>query len=80
MQTLYGHFHTRTPLQDGQVTVSLNFKETEKVKQMRKQKNMFQVKEQETKKQKKLKPEINNLPDKEFQALIVRMLTEQGKE
>ena len=47
---------------------------------MRRQRNLFQLKEQEKTPDKTTnKTEINNLPDKEFKALVIRILTELGK-
>ena len=46
---------------------------------MKRQRNFFQWKEQEKTPEKTNKTEINNLPGKEFKALIIRMLTEYGK-
>ena len=48
---------------------------------MRRQKNMFQMKEQGKEPERNPnKTEINNLSDKEFKAMVTRMLTELGKE
>ena len=47
---------------------------------MRRQRNLFQMKEQEKTPEKTTnETEINNLPDKEFKALVIRMLTALGK-
>ena len=47
---------------------------------MRTQRNLFQMKEQEKNPDKTTnETEINNLPDKEFKALIIRMLIELRK-
>ena len=64
--------HKDTPSRPGYVTLSPNFIETEKVNKMRIQRHMFQMKERgkiphET--------EVNNLPNKEFKAIVTRMLT-----
>ena len=47
---------------------------------MRRQKNMFQMKEQDkTPEKNPTETETNNLPDKEFKAIVIKMLTELGK-
>ena len=41
---------------------------------------MFQIKDQETTApEKTLVKQVNNLPDKKFKAIVIRMLTELGK-
>lgn len=48
---------------------------------MRKYKNLFQMKEQDKTSEKDLhNTEINNLPDKEFKILVIKMLSELGEE
>ena len=47
---------------------------------MRRQRNIFQVREQDKTPEKELKKtEINNLPDKEFKQIVIRMLTDFGR-
>ena len=47
---------------------------------MRRHRNLFQLKEQEkTPENTTNEIEINNLPDKEFKTLVIRMLTEWGE-
>ena len=47
---------------------------------MKRQRNHFQLKEQEKNPEKiNNESEINNLPDKEFKILVINMLTELGK-
>ena len=47
---------------------------------MRRQRNMFQIKEQDKSSGKELnKIEINSLPDKEYKLMVIRMLTELGR-
>ena len=47
---------------------------------MRRQKNMFQSKEQDKTSGKELnKTEISNLSDKEFKVMVIRLLTEPGR-
>ena len=47
---------------------------------MRKQRNMFQTKEQDKTSEKELiKTEISNLPDKEFKVVTIKMLTDLGR-
>ena len=47
---------------------------------MKKQRNYSQLKKQEKNSEKiKFETEINNLPDEEFKALLINMLTEFGK-
>ena len=43
---------------------------------MRRQRNLFQMKEQQQIMKKQLMKQINNLPEKVFIALVIRMLTE----
>ena len=48
---------------------------------MRRQRNMFQTKEQDrTSKEELSKVEISNLPDKEFKTMITRCSTNSGEE
>ena len=47
---------------------------------MKKQENVFQIKEQDKPPETELsKIEISNLPDKEFKAMIIKMLNELGR-
>ena len=47
---------------------------------MRKQRQMFQIKDQDKVLEKNPnETETNNLPDKEFKAIVIRMLTRLGK-
>ena len=47
---------------------------------MRSQRSMFQIKEQNKSSEKELNdPEINNLPDKEYKIMVIRMLTELSR-
>lgn len=74
--------HKNTPLRLQEVTVSPEFR-SEKVKPKKKkkrQRNCSQLKQQEKyseKKKKKLRSK--QLPEKEFKALVIRMLTKLGK-
>lgn len=44
---------------------------------MRREKNSFEIKESERSPEKKNPNETDNLCDKEFKAIVIRMLTEQ---
>ena len=47
---------------------------------MKRQRSTFQIKEQDNSSEKELnKTEINNLPDKEYKLIIIRMLTDLGR-
>ena len=46
---------------------------------MRQQRNMFPVKEQDKIPEELSKVETGNLPDKEFKAMIIKMLSELGR-
>lgn len=64
---------------NGQVTISLNFIGREKVKQNKT--FLVQMKEQGKCPEKTTnETKINNFSDKQFQALVIRMLTELEKE
>ena len=69
------HRHTILRLQ--QLTVSPNFTETEKVKKTEEFVSIDSTRETPEKTTNEI--EINNLPGKEFKALVIRMLTELGK-
>ena len=71
--------YRNTPSRLQQVTVSSKFIEAQKVKQMKRQRNCSQLKQQEkTVEETNNETEINNLLDKEFKALAIKMLIELG--
>ena len=63
-----------------QVTVLPNFIETEKDKENEKTEEFSQLKEQEKTPEKIINEiKVNKLPNEEFKALVIRILTELGK-
>lgn len=81
-QSLQGCSHIRTtPLRQQQVTVSPNFLEEEKVKQNEKVEELLSVEKLRKKPPEKInyKTETNNLPEKEFETLVIKTLIELGK-
>ena len=71
--------HKDTPSWLRYANDSLNFMQTEKVKQNHKTVNMLQTKKQVKNIKNSLMKQINNLSDKEFKAIVKTILTELRK-